>query len=210
MGKSNRKTGWEKKKDFGIMTLARKCRYDEAHSLQVTRLSLKLFDDLSSLHRLTSDEKFLLECAGLLHDIGWVDGQIKHHKTALKIILESPLLKFDERTRLIVGSVARYHRKGLPKEKHAHYAALNEADKKTVDVLSAILRVADGLDRTHTNLVKDISCEILSDEIIAKCTVNSDRFSEKTYLPEMEAAFEKSDLFEKVFQRKLVIRCSTG
>ncbi|MGB9597163.1 MAG: HD domain-containing protein [Candidatus Poribacteria bacterium] len=179
--------------------LAKSCGYDEEHSEQVTRIALNLFDELKPLHEFGEKERFLLQNAGILHDIGWIEGQNKHHKTALRIILEDPSLLLDEKQRLLVGSIARYHRAALPKKKHAHYSSLDPAEQRVVRVLASILRVADGLDRTHNNIVKSLSCEITFDQIIIKCEVTRPSEADR------QAALDKSQLMKKVFKRDISI-----
>ncbi len=77
-----------------VLRLAQTCDYEANHSHQVTRLALRLFDELESLHHLGQEPRFWLECAGILHDIGWIEGWRNHHKTALRVILTTPLLPF--------------------------------------------------------------------------------------------------------------------
>jgi exopolyphosphatase/guanosine-5'-triphosphate,3'-diphosphate pyrophosphatase len=181
------------------LRLAESCDYEEEHAHQVTRLALLLFDELEPLHRLSYEERFLLQCGALLHDIGWIEGQQAHHKASLRIILDSSLLPFDERERLIVGSTARYHRRALPKETHTHFASLDSRDQDTVRVLAACLRVADGLDRTHWSVVDDLWCEILQGLIIVHCSVNDNAEAERA------KALDKGQLLEQVFGRRLAI-----
>lgn len=179
--------------------LAKSCGYDEEHSQQVTRIALNLFDELKPVHELGEKERFLLQNAGILHDIGWIEGQNKHHKTALRIILEDPSLLLDEKQRLLVGSIARYHRAALPKKKHAHFSSLDPAEQRIVKVLASILRVADGLDRTHNSIVKSVSCEITFDQIIIRCDVIRPSEADR------QAALDKSQLMKKVFKRDVLI-----
>jgi putative phosphoesterase len=141
-----------------IRELAEHCRYEQPHAEQVTRLALRLFDDLQPLHGLGKQARFLLRSAGLLHDIGWVEGQKKHHKMARDIILHAESLPLTPRERSVVALVARYHRRALPKKKHTHYAAMQEGDRHTVRTLAGLLRLADGLDRSHEALVRDVLC----------------------------------------------------
>ena len=179
--------------------LARRCDYEQQHTHQVTRLALALFDELQPLHEYGEDERFWLQCAAVLHDIGWMEGQRRHHKTALRIILEKDDLPLSKRERLLVASVARYHRKALPSDRHEHFAALEPSDQKRVRVLAAILRVADGLDRSHQNLVGRLSCDISGGKIAVRCSVSGPAAAE------VSAARKKGDLFEDVFGRKLTI-----
>ncbi|HUS91723.1 MAG TPA: metallophosphoesterase family protein [Phycisphaerae bacterium] len=167
-----------------------RCSVEVEHTRQVTKLALRLFDGLVELHGLGPRERFWLECGALLHDIGWIDGQRGHHKTALRLLLRDRQLPFDDRVRRIVASIARYHRKALPAEGHAHFAALDEADRRTVCLLAGILRVADGLDRTHTDAVTDVRCDLSPGRLVIRCMTDGPTDAE------LWAAEKKSDLLE--------------
>jgi exopolyphosphatase/pppGpp-phosphohydrolase len=137
-----------------------------------------------------------------LHDIGWIKGRKGHHKTALQLILDDKLLPFDQRERLIVGSLARYHRRALPKIKHKHFAALDADDQSRVVVLAGILRVADGLDRTHADVIQSLSCQTTADEILITCKAKASAEEERDF------ALEKGRLLEQALHRQLRIEFS--
>lgn len=186
-----------------VLELARSCEYEEQHTLQVTRLALRLFDELQMVHGLGPSERFWLECAALLHDIGLIEGVEGHHKASLRIILESPLLTFGKTERLLIGSIARYHRAALPSERHRHFARLKPAARRTVRMLAALLRVADGLDYTHQSVVHDLVCvPVLSPEaLLIRCSVEQQAEAEKN------RALEKGDLLTQVLERTLAVEC---
>lgn len=186
-----------------VTSLAQACMGDMTHTEQVTLLALQLFDGLETLHGLGNAERDLLEYAALLHDIGWVRGWRGHHKSSLEMIVDNLLLPLDGKTRLIIGSIARYHRKALPSEKHDHFAALELAERTLVCRLAALLRVADGLDRTHECRVRGVRCLIDQEEVLLRCKVVSPAPEEE------KAASEKADLFTNVFRKKVVIRMVT-
>ena len=178
-----------------VLQLAQKCDHELAHARHVTLLALRLFDGLHSLHGLGATERFWLHCAGLLHDIGWVKGRKGHHKTSLRMILTTPDLPFERREREIIGCVARYHRRGLPTLKHEAFAALSAPDQRVVRRLAAILRVADGLDRTRQGIVKDVTCAVGKTQVSINCLVPQPAEEEQ------REALKKGDLFEKTFGR---------
>lgn len=165
-----------------IRRYARKCRYHEAHSEHVTLLSLEIFDQLAQqlpdaakklakehpTHPLAVDHQTgmdaegrgVLEAAGVLHDIGYLVNHSKHHKHSYYIIANGELDGFSPRERELIANVARYHRRSPPKNSHEAYVALDSHDRKVVRRLAGILRVADGLDRTHTQVVDRVSVTI--------------------------------------------------
>ena len=182
-----------------VMQLANICEFEAVHSRHVTFLALRLFDELEPLHHLGQEERFWLQAGGLLHDIGWVEGWRSHHKTSMRIILATPMLPFSNKERLIIGSIARYHRKGLPKSGHDNFAALPPASQKVTCELAAFLRLADGLDRSHCGLVSDLSCKITDKRITLFCKVQGQAEDE------LASAMGRSDLLQKVFKRKVDI-----
>jgi exopolyphosphatase/guanosine-5'-triphosphate,3'-diphosphate pyrophosphatase len=181
------------------LKLAKACNYDESHTRLVTELALNLFDQLEPLHHLKTRERMWLLYASLLHDIGWVKGQSKHHKNSLDIILETNLLPLENKEKLIIGSIARYHRKALPSLKHDHFAALRPDEREIVSQLAALLRLADGMDHTHSGNTERIACAIEEDKVIISC------FTKDIHVIDIDCANEKSDLFRTVYKKNLIL-----
>lgn len=148
------------------LALGRHLGFEEEHSRQDARLAVRLFDLLTDLHNLDDEHRDLLYCAGLLHDIGYVEGYWGHHKTAYKLILQADLPGLTEREKQIVANVARYHRGATPKLKHPGFAALDPDDREVVTVLGALFRLADGLDRSHTDAVHDLDAWLDGDRLV--------------------------------------------
>jgi exopolyphosphatase/guanosine-5'-triphosphate,3'-diphosphate pyrophosphatase len=183
-----------------VLDLAERCEYDPLFAYQVAQLALDLFDGLYPLHNLGPEPRRWLHYAAWLHNIGWVGGKKKHHKRALRLIQTDPSLPFDEKERLIIGSIARYHRKALPKQKHAHFAALSEKMQGVVAWLAGILRVASGLNYTHRSLVEALTCEITNHQVVLRCDARETAHAER------DIALKKGRLLEKVSGRALVVR----
>jgi len=181
-----------------VRALGRRCGVEQGHTRQVTKLALRLFDELVPLHGLGARERFDLRCGAMLHDIGWVDGRRGHHKTACRLILGAEDLPFDERSRHVVASIARYHRKALPKATHEHFAVLGVADRRIVRVLAGVLRVADGLDRSHRDVVADVRCEVRGEKVVVHCVCDGSADAE------LWGAARKVELLEQVLDRPVV------
>jgi exopolyphosphatase/pppGpp-phosphohydrolase len=189
-----------------VMKVAKRCNYEAKHTKRVTLFALEIFDDLVDLHNLGAHERYYLLCAALLHDIGvHTEGPHAHHKTALNIILSTPMLKFSQKDRLIIGSIARYHRRALPSTKHDHFRALNPNEKNLVCKLAAILRVADGLDYSHNSRIDHTRTVFNDEKIIIECTVRKDPVKK-----EIQSAKKKSDLMVETFHRKIRFKILIG
>src|SRR5262245_4717122 len=132
------------------LELAERCNYYAEHAQQVVRLALAIFDQTRAVHGLTDRERDWLEFAALLHDIGTHISYERHHRHSYYLIRNGDLRGFDPDEIEVVALVARYHRRGTPKRSHEEYARLPSPLRKTIRTLASILRVAESLDRSHT------------------------------------------------------------
>ena len=173
---------------------------DPDHALHVCRNSLALFDAFQDLHGLGKHERFLLEAAALMHDTGYANRPMQHHKGSRDLILASDLDGFSSRELAIVACIARYHRKGDPKPSHSGYKELEKNDQETVTKLAAILRVGDGLDRTHSGLTTLFRVEQTHKSAILYVRQNISSGID------VATAKGKATLFERVYDLKLEIR----
>jgi exopolyphosphatase/guanosine-5'-triphosphate,3'-diphosphate pyrophosphatase len=117
----------------------------------------------------------------------------------MDIIIEHGLSQFSPGETTMIALIARYHRKALPSMKHDRFAALSGPCQGIVMKLSALLRVADGLDRTHRNAVKDVGCAVLPDSIRITCSTAGLAQEEITF------GLLKSDLMQVAFNRMVEI-----
>lgn len=182
-----------------VIKIGRTYDFDEAHGKHVARLALQMYDALAPLHSLEDDSRELLEAASLLHDIGYYISHAAHHKHALYLIKNSEMLGFNDEEIAIIANVARYHRKSHPKPRHPEFSQLSSDDKKRVRILAGILRIADGLDRTHRGVVEKVSIEQSTSGLAIALTAQ----------PENEMAFElwsatrKKGLLEETLKREI-------
>lgn len=173
--------------------------YEKEHVEKVSKLSLKIFDDLVNLHNFKDDEREFLEAASMLHEVGFGISHSSHHKHSYYIIRNSEhMVGFNFEELEIIALTARYHRKSPPKLKHIEFNNIPETNQSIVKKLAGILRIADGLDRSHQGIVEDISCEIQNDLVIfrVKTRQNID--------PHIDvwSAQQKRDLFEEAYNKK--------
>jgi len=133
--------------------LGRKYDYEAEHAQTISRFAVSLFDATKTLHRLGQDERVLLEVAALLHDIGYYIGTNNHHKNTWLLINASPLVGVGESEKKLIALVTRYHTRSAPKPSHKEFMDLSPKRRRIVLILAAILRVAEALDREHSNKV---------------------------------------------------------
>jgi exopolyphosphatase/pppGpp-phosphohydrolase len=166
--------------------------YEEKHCEQVAYLADCLAEGLSALWHFSDEERFWLTCGAILHDIGWKEGQQKHHKTSMQIILSDRTMPLDLTERKIIALVARYHRKALPLPTHPVYDKFSGLQQQMIDRLAGIVRLADGLDRTHAGVIREIAVEIKQKRIDIICK------NSKLARLEIKYGMEKADLLRRV------------
>ncbi len=142
-------------RERSVLQLGRACGFDEAHARHIAELSLEMFDSAkkAGLHLLGDRDRELLEYAALLHDIGAFLSYNNHHLHTHYLIRNAELLGFDQLEIATMAVTTLFHRKGTPSKKNADFAALDKRARKRVRLLSAFLRIAEGLDRSHNGVI---------------------------------------------------------
>ncbi len=182
------------------LTIGRKYHFDRDHAMQVSKLSLRLFDQLRSLHGLGAADRRILQAAALLHDIGQFVSFQAHHKHSQYLISHSELPNFSHHEMQLVANVARYHRKAHPGDHHPAFMALDENERVRVTRLASLLRVADALDREHVQRVADLTAKLSDDALTLWLDGTAGLLMEGWSMK------KKANLFHKVFERKVKLR----
>jgi exopolyphosphatase / guanosine-5'-triphosphate,3'-diphosphate pyrophosphatase len=175
------------------LRLGRRYHFDEAHGVLVARLSADLFDQLLPLHRLNERDRLLLRTAALLHDVGDFVRYEGHHRHSQYLLTNSDIVGLTPNERAIVANVARYHRKAHPDTSHPSFRDLDRDSRSRVRVLSAIVRIADALDREHAAKVTGVRAVIEKGRMKLHLTGARERRLEEWTVG------RKSQLFEEVF-----------
>jgi exopolyphosphatase/guanosine-5'-triphosphate,3'-diphosphate pyrophosphatase len=140
---------------FAVENLFRHYPFNEAHRERVKALALELFQGLAPLHGYGEGERRLLLEAAHLHDIGMHIGYHEHHKHGAYLVLSTPLFAMSHREQALLALLVRYHRRGKP-EPGAFRSVLNRGDARLLLRLSALLRLAEMLERTRSGRVQGV------------------------------------------------------
>ena len=181
--------------------LAMRCDDDFSHAQSVARLACTLFDQLSHHFELDLNDRLYLETASLLANVGITVSHAKHHLHSYYIIRHADLLGLTDDEIEIIAQIARYHRKGEPKLSHEPFRMLSEDDQNRVRLLSSILRVAIGLDRTHDGRIEDVNIAVSKDDI----TISISSSQEVDIELNVYAAHERASLLAEVFDHNVVV-----
>ncbi|WNG50450.1 Ppx/GppA family phosphatase [Archangium minus] len=138
------------------VSMGRRLFFEEKHARQVAALALTLFDELASLHNLPLSCRPYLEVAALLHDVGNAVSYERHHKHTYYLIHNGDIPGLTDRERELVARVARYHQRSPPELNHSGMQGLSAAEARLVRKLATLLRVANALDSSHHQPVKEL------------------------------------------------------
>ena len=179
------------------------------HAQQVAYLSQLLFTQTRGiLHNYPEDLGHLLWSAAMLHDVGMFIGRNGHHKHSYYLIKNAGLLGHSEEEVALIASIARYHRGSEPKVTHEAWYSLDLEGRKIVHDLASFLRVAEALDRSHKQVVKDLRVVVSASNKDGQ-SGNLSLFlnlHENTHCQsEIWALNEKRSFFENHFQTKLEV-----
>ncbi len=203
IGGAKQRTTQDRAVYAGALALGRRFQFDEAHARHVAHLASALFDQTRPVHGLKRPDRRLLIAAALLHDVGTFIGYKRHHKHSLYIIAESELPGLTAAEMLMVANIARYHRKNTPAEHHEYFTRLDEKNRERVVKLSAILRLADALDREHLQRVEKVHADVVPDALKLTATGRGDLLLERW------AVQRKAQFFEKTFNVKVHLETTT-
>ncbi|MDR2007292.1 MAG: Ppx/GppA family phosphatase [Acidaminococcales bacterium] len=176
-----------------------------AHSHKVSRLSEKMFTAWKPLHKLSDDDFKVLYIASALHDLGISINYYFHPRHSAYLIENAPLMGVTHREQIMAALVANWHNSISMKnlQRGIYKDFLSEKDIITARKLAVILAMAENLDFTETNAVKDISPDILADgRAVLGVAMN------ESLRIELDELSGNLDLFKKEFKTELVIRTS--
>ena len=164
-------------------------------------LVLTIFDSMKRIHGLGKRERLLLRLAALLHDCGRYISLTNLGECGYDIIMSTEIIGLSHLEREIVANVVRYNHMELDSyEELGKTTTLDRKSYLVIAKLTAILRVANGLDRSHKEKFRNVSVGLQKDALIITVKTNTDITLE-------QGLFEhKAQFFEEVYSIKPVIR----
>ena len=182
-----------------VIELAERCAWEAEHSRQVAAIALTLFDATKRIHGLGEREREWLEFAAFLHDTGNHISYEKHHRHSYYLIKHGDLRGFEPAEIDIVALVTRYHRRATPKRDHLGVEDLSKEHRRTVEILSAFLRLAETLDRSRHGVIRSIQVR----ERLGELRINVQAAGDAEL--EVWAAHRQAKALEEALDRKVRI-----
>lgn len=164
------------------------------------KIALTIFDSMKKVHGLGQRERLLLRLAALLHDCGKYVSMVNLGECSYSIIMATEIIGLSHMEREIVANVVKFNH-----EEFEYYEVLRTSivDREAylkIAKLTAILRVANGLDRSHKQKFKDVKTVLKDDVLTITVDTNEDITLEKGMFS------HRADFFEEVYSVKPVIK----
>lgn len=181
--------------------ISRRYMGSRKRSETLEKISLTIFDSMRKIHGLGRRERLLLQIATTLHDCGKYVSMVSLGDCSYSIIMATEIIGLSHTEREVVANVVKYNHMDF--EYYEELGTVTTLDRESylkIAKLTAILRVANGLDRSHKQKFKDFRTVLKDDILTVIVSTNEDITLEK-------GLFEnRANFFEEVFSVRPVIK----
>ena len=173
----------------------------EERGRALENISLKIFDSTRKYHGMGGRERLLMRIAALLHDCGKYISMSDSGECSYDIIMSTEIIGLSHLEREIVANVVRYNHSSF-----VYFAAqemvtdLDHDSYLTITRLTAILRIANGLDRSHMQKFQDLKAKVKDGMLVITVSAEEDLTMERGLFG------DRADFFEEVYGIRPVIR----
>lgn len=181
---------------------AKRYRYNKTHTAFIKKIALDIFDHMRKYHGLGKRERLLLELACLLHECGKFINMNEPGVNGYQLIMSTEIIGLSHRERNLVANIVLYNTTELPAYEEQH--SYEPADYLLIAKLTAILRLANALDRSHKQKIQECTIIRKGSELILTGTAREDLTLEVSLIK------EKVDFFEEIYGIRPVFRQKRG
>ncbi len=186
---------------YSITGIMNKLNINKNHANHVYEISKNLFEDLRPIHKLNDSYRRILITSSLLHDCGISIDYYNHHKHSFYVILNSSINGLTQKELLMSAAIAACHRNNQYHIPFPQYSSIiNRIDIKAIEYIGAILKIAEGLDRSLEGPVSNIHATIDEE------TVRLDVESQLDLELEIRQAMRSACSFKEIYNRDLIIK----
>ncbi len=164
------------------------------------KIALTIFDSMKKVHGLGQRERLLLRLAALLHDCGKYVSMVNLGECSYSIIMATEIIGLSHMEREIVANVVKFNHEEFEYYEVLRTSIMDREAYLKIAKLTAILRVANGLDKSHKQKFKDVKTVLKDDVLTITVDTNEDITLEKGMFS------HRADFFEEVYSVKPVIK----
>jgi exopolyphosphatase/guanosine-5'-triphosphate,3'-diphosphate pyrophosphatase len=181
--------------------IAKRYHSDKTHLAGMEYLALTIFDKMKRIHGMSKRERLLLQIAVLLHDCGKYISMNHTAECSYQIVMATEIIGLSHREREIIANAIRFNTEEFASfEEFSVGSSLDKQDYLLIAKLSAILRVANSMDRSHKQKFKNIKVTLKEKELLVVVDTAQDITLEQGLFT------HKAEFFETIFSIRPVIR----
>ena len=171
------------------------------HVQNLEMTALAMFDATKKIHGMKEGERLLLRMAVMLHDVGKYISLNNVADSSYNIIMSNEIIGLSHIEREMVALIAKYNTAVLPSyDELVMESSLSAEQYLTVSELTAIVRLANALDRSHLQKIPSIRAVLKARELHLSLTVDRD------FTLEQGLCQDKLDFFNEVFSIQPIIK----
>lgn len=182
-------------------TISKRYMGSRKRSESMENIALTIFDSMKKVHGLKSRHRLLLQLAAKLYDCGKYISMANVGECSYNIIMATEIIGLSHQEREMVANIVKYNKLDF-----GYYSELSKTSELdvpaylTVAKLTAILKLANGLDRSHKMKFKTIKAVLKEKELILTVDESVNLTLEKGLIG------KKAQFFEEVYSLRPVIR----
>lgn len=183
------------------MNISKRFMGSKKRSESMENIALTIFDSMKKVHGLGARERLLLQLSARLYDCGKYISMTNMGECSYSIIMATEIIGLSHLEREMVANIVKYNRADF--EYYSELGKTTGLDMQSylvVAKLTAILKLSNGLDRSHKMKFKNIHASLKEKELILTVDEAVDLTLEKGLIE------PKAQFFEEVYSIRPVIR----
>lgn len=186
--------------------ISKRYRGSKKRSETLEQIALTIFDSTRKIHGLGKRERLLLQLSTILHDCGKYISMSTLGECSYSIIMATEIIGLSHREREIVANIVKYnHLEFEYYGEMGRYSTIDQDSYLIIAKLTAILRLANGLDRSHKQKFKNVKTSLKDDKLVITVDTNEDITLEKGLFGARAAFFQEVYNVRPVIRQKRMI-----
>ena len=181
-------------------TVAARYESNKEHTENVEKTALAIFDGIKKRAGLDQRDGILLQMACILHDCGKYVNMLGGTDYSCAIVRATEFVGLSEQEKSIIADTIKYNAWHCVPKLSELKAPLNRKNYIRMLKLAAILRLANGMDRSHRQKIRKVTTTFKEKELIIRADTIYDITLEQSTIE------NKSHFFEEIYGFKPVLR----
>lgn len=182
-----------------VVQIAKRYRCNNLHNHNVMKIACMIFDKTKRIHGLKEKQRLQLEIAAALHDCGKFINMNNAAFNSYSIIMSTEIMGLSHKEREEIANIVRYNSALFPDYSELS-GRIGDCDYMIIAKLTAILKVANAMDRSHKQKASAYSIVVKNKQLVITVDTLEDLVLEKALFK------DKSEFFQQVYGIEPVLK----